>query len=503
MSAFVESIATVPWLWLGILGAATVLAYQKWFGSKLDIPHIGPKPTLLGNTSQGEFYQRSVEMVNEGYAKYKDSLYYIWTTNMDRLMIPAKYMSDFNQVPRSHLKLTATVRYSGKYTGMDIADEGMLGYDVCAGPLSQNIGRLAQPVYDEIVHAHQGKVSEAKDVNGVYTVPMYYTILEVVTASTARMFVGPDLCRDPEWLSTVSGYTGDIGAVVSDLRKHYKFLHPIIAPRLESYKQLQRRFGKICEILLPIFEQRRKTDSMEHADMIQWLIDTAKGPDTDSTRLAKRMPFLNMAAIHSTAHTTVNVILDLCQHPEYIQPIREEIVEAIKAHGIIKASTLASLKKLDSFMKESQRLSPMDLMLFNRQVTKPVTLSNNITIPKNTFISMPIYPMCRDPERYPDPETFDGYRFYKLRQIKEEARYQFAASDRDGPAWGFGKFACPGRFWAAAQVKLVVMALLVQYDIAYPEGQTDRPGDVILGEKRTPDRTQQMVLKRLDPALSL
>lgn len=188
MSASIESIAAVPWLWLGILGAATVLAYQNWFSSKLNIPRIGPKPTLLGNTSQGEFYQRSVEMVNEGYAKvntciwqdcekrkadswqYKDSLYYIWTTNMDRLMIPAKYMSDFNQVPRSHLKLTATVRYSGKYTGMDIADEGLLGYDVCAGPLSQNIGRLAQPVYDEIVHALRGKVNEAKDVNGKWIV---------------------------------------------------------------------------------------------------------------------------------------------------------------------------------------------------------------------------------------------------------------------------------------------------------------------------------------------
>ena len=50
---------------------------------------------------------------------------------------------------------------------------------------------------------------------------------------------------------------------------------------------------------------------------------------------------------------------------------------------------------------------------------------------------------------------------------------------------------------------MVVMALLVQYDIAYPEGQTDRPGDVILGEERTPNRIQQMVLERLNPAPSL
>ncbi|BCR85062.1 uncharacterized protein ACHE_20520A [Aspergillus chevalieri] len=55
---------------------------------------------------------------------------------------------------------------------------------------------------------------------------------------------------------------------------------------------------------------------------------------------------------------------------------------------------------------------------------------------------MPISPMCRDPEQYPDPETFDGYRFYKLCQVKEQARCQFAASDRDGPGWDFGKFAC-------------------------------------------------------------
>lgn len=81
-------------------------------------------------------------------------------------MIPAKYMVEFNKVPRSHLKLMATVRHSGKYTGMDIADEGILGYDVCAGPLSQNVGCLAQPVYDEVLYALQGKVDAAKEVNG-------------------------------------------------------------------------------------------------------------------------------------------------------------------------------------------------------------------------------------------------------------------------------------------------------------------------------------------------
>jgi len=73
----------------------------------------------------------------------------------------------------------------------------------------------------------------------------------------------------------------------------------------------------------------------------------------------------------------------------------------------------------------------------------------------------------------------------------------------DGPGWGFGKFVCHGRFWAAAQIKLVVMTLLLHYDINHSEGQTDRPEDIMMGEKRTPSRTQQMMLKRLDPTPSL
>lgn len=176
-----------------------------------------------------------------------------------------------------------------------------------------------------------------------------YPLLKLVTASIARMFVGPELCRNAEWLSTVSGYMGDIGAVVDDLQKHYRFLHPIIAPRLESYKQLRQRFDKMCEILFPIFEQRRSMGSKAHADMIQWLIDTAKCPDADSTSLVRRMPFLKQAAIHTTPHTTACVIFDLCDRPEFIQPLREEMVETIRAHGGIKASTLVSLKKPEPF----------------------------------------------------------------------------------------------------------------------------------------------------------
>jgi cytochrome P450 monooxygenase len=57
-----------------------------------------------------------------------------------------------------------------------------------------------------------------------------------------------------------------------------------------------------------------------------------------------------MAAVH--------VLYDLLEHPEYIAPLREEIVESLKANGGWTLAAANSMQKLDSFLKECQRLNP-------------------------------------------------------------------------------------------------------------------------------------------------
>jgi hypothetical protein len=66
-----------------------------------------------------------------------------------------------------------------------------------------------------------------------------------------------------------------------------------------------------------------------------------------------------MAATH--------VIFDLAARPEYIQPLRDEIQQVIDEDGQdtdgdgfvkLKKMSMTKLRKMDSFVKESQRLSP-------------------------------------------------------------------------------------------------------------------------------------------------
>ena len=54
--------------------------------------------------------------------------------------------------------------------------------------------------------------------------------------------------------------------------------------------------------------------------------------------------------------TFTHALYNLAAHTEYIQPLREEVEGIIAEEGWTKAS-LGKMRKLDSFLKESQRVN--------------------------------------------------------------------------------------------------------------------------------------------------
>lgn len=71
-----------------------------------------------------------------------------------------------------------------------------------------------------------------------------------------------------------------------------------------------------------------------------------------------------MAALHerltliTQSDMITQVIYDIAQNPEVIEPLRKEMVEVLTKGGWKKTS-LYNLKLLDSVIKESQRLKPI------------------------------------------------------------------------------------------------------------------------------------------------
>lgn len=110
---------------------------------------------------------------------------------------------------------------------------------------------------------------------------------------------------------------------------------------------------------------------------------------------------------------------------------------------------------------------------------------------------MPSVSISRDPEIFDDPEEFNGWRFYDKRtSAKSEAhRHQFATLGPESLAFGFGKTACPGRFFAGAQIKAVLANIILNYDISFPGEQTKRPDNLYKGGLIRPDPSQKIVFK--------
>jgi cytochrome P450 len=76
------------------------------------------------------------------------------------------------------------------------------------------------------------------------------------------------------------------------------------------------------------------------------------------------------------------------------------------------------------------------------------------------------------------PSRFHPFRFSTLRgRPGEENKHQLVTTGHEQLAFGHGLHACPGRFFASNELKVILVELLRRYDLALgPNGET--VGDV-------------------------
>lgn len=100
-----------------------------------------------------------------------------------------------------------------------------------------------------------------------------------------------------------------------------------------------------------------------------------------------------------------------------------------------------------------------------------MTLSDGTVIPKNATL-MATTERQMDPELFADPESFDGRRFLDLRgRPGEENKWQLTTTSGNLLGFGHGTQACPGRFFAANEIKVLLVFMLMKYEWKFPEGQ--------------------------------
>ncbi|KAG6990988.1 cytochrome P450 [Physcia stellaris] len=169
------------------------------------------------------------------------------------------------------------------------------------------------------------------------------------------------------------------------------------------------------------------------------------------------------------------VLLELCNRPEYVELIRDEI-EGLKGH--LDHNTICQLPILDSFIKESVRLNPLDKVAIRRKAVQPfVFRSTGCRVPVGQIVCVPAWEFMHDKSRYPNPEDFDGHRFVRNSQSRRPSFPEnpmrgttFTDASEAFPIWGLGSKVCPGRWHASLIIKMVLVKLIQDYDFRLEAG---------------------------------
>jgi hypothetical protein len=141
-----------------------------------------------------------------------------------------------------------------------------------------------------------------------------YSKLSIMVAKiSGRMFVGPDLCNEPDYLESSVAYTFDLIGAQHAIKQLRPFLKPILASRLPEVKLLRERERKITGVLAPEVERRREAEKndpncQKPDDLLQWLLNRTKGTSEDTVEnIVKLQLAVIFAAIHTTTMTVTHM----------------------------------------------------------------------------------------------------------------------------------------------------------------------------------------------------
>ncbi|KAG6865152.1 hypothetical protein C0991_004835 [Blastosporella zonata] len=401
-------------------------------GRKLDhIPAVGYKSHLLSFIGGFQFFYKARHLLQRGCDEFGAGVFKIPHLNRWTVVVNGeKYIEEYRKAPENVLSFHDAVEEIALTLGPTVGTNPY-HIPIIRTQLTRNIPAVLPGLHEELVVAYET------------TIP-------------------PKDGQNEEFLKTNVDFTVTVIIAGAILNLLPRFLRP---------KYLQ-----------PLVEERRQkmADSGQDYpgkpnDMLSWLMDAASEEEGTLHNLARRILTVNMAAIHTSSMTFSQALFDLATHPEYVKELRDEVKSVTDREGWT-SDALNQMIKVDSFIKESQRLHLLGHLLMQRVVRQPFTFSDGTVIPAGSTVGVAGYSAHMNETSYEDPHTFQPFRFVNKRE-ETGRKVDMVSTSTDFLSFGHGLHSCPGRFFAAAELKLMLAHVLMTYDLKM-EGDAGRPEDV-------------------------
>ncbi|KAI0881093.1 ent-kaurene oxidase [Annulohypoxylon maeteangense] len=461
-------------------------------------------------------------LVKDSYSKFRDAVYQIKTTEGVRTIIPASLVGELKGLPEDTLSARTAVKEAmlSEYTKLCAGQHADTLSLLLKCKMTGQLARMTPQLKEELEYIIATEFPECEEWTPFKIQPF---MIRTVSRLSGRIFVGPALNRMEEWMDVSINFAVTAFIAVIKLQFFPPWMRPAAQYLVSELRTIEKDLEKAQAMLTPIIEERIRDSEIpgyeKPDDFVQWLLDALpEDQKRDFYIQGKVQLLLSAASIHTTSNLTTDCIYDLAVHQDMQEILREEareVLEDDEAWG--RKDSMPRLKKLDSFIKESQRLSG-NVTSFIRKVMKPIDLSDGTHLPAGTSLLAPMAGVAIDARYYSNPDVFDGLRFWKLRQQPQSqpqstssspttpsptddpptnpnGRWQFTSISDAAMNFGLGKHACPGRFFASCEIKMVLAYLLLNYDIKLRDGE-GRPAPNMFMMTKSPSMTAEIMFRR-------
>ncbi|KAH8093068.1 cytochrome P450 monooxygenase, partial [Cristinia sonorae] len=476
-------LASICFVAVAVLG---LLLYREYGPHGLShIPAVGGPPVpILSYFNAFRYFLYVRTTLHEGCNKYANGMFRVPQTDRWVVILTSKSVIDeVRQLPEDKMsvphgvgEITAAKYVFGTGHKFLTSDDGV-------AILHRFLGRR---LWDRAAVVHEEMLMAVKDVissdshKGWVGVPGFDTIVHIIARSTNRAFVGLPLCRNAEFLDVVVSAALDVFKARLIINLFPPFIKPYVAHLVSP---TPRNIKKCKHFLQPIMEDRMRDGKLGRA--LSTIDD-----------IISALFVLEFGSIHTTASSFTHALYEVAAHPEYAALLREEAESVLLEEGSLSTkAALGKLVRVDSFLKESQRFHGVNANSLFRQARMDVILSDGTFFPKGTVLSAAARYIHHSEENYTHPDIFDPLRFVRLaRESSSVVGQNYSTPRLEYLPFGIGKHACPGRFFASLEMKMLMAHLVMTFDIQFENGGP-RAQDTWLGTTNIPNRTAKLYFK--------
>jgi len=188
-----------------------------------------------------------------------------------------------------------------------------------------------------------------------------------------------------------------------DLTTNPRLLIPLLAvgpKRVRRLPAFRRRIDLVDHLIYREIAERRRAGDLEQRDDILSLLVAARhedGSPMSDEEMRDELLTLLVAGHETTATSLAWAVERLARHPEKLARLRAE------------AEAGESEEYLTATIQETLRLRPV-ISIVIRRLTEPVEIGG-YELPAGVSVTPSVYLVHRNPEIYPDPDSFKPERF--------------------------------------------------------------------------------------------